>query len=485
MPGITRLAPFTIAVFLLLGAASTSAAAAPRIGAYPALYPAFSPKVHDYVSRCSRARPLLLAVHAPRTAKVRLGVRRAPAGPSQSRLSLAAGQGVTVRIASSTYRVRCLPKSFPAWTTERHGTPQASWYIVTPSVGGPEGMGSRYVAIFDRNGVPLWWMRPDYNPQDAKLLPNGDIVWSAFTFTPYVTHAAPYEERHFDGSLVRSIATVGADTDSHELQVLPNGDYLLEAYVLRDGVDLSPYGGPADATVVDSVVQEVSPKGELVWEWNSKDHVAVSESEPFMKAILLQPRVLDDGRAVYDLTHVNAVEPDGDSLLISLRHTDSVYKVSHETGAIEWKLGGTRTPESLSVEGEDADSLVFGGQHDPRLLPDGTITIHDNRTGTTLLPRAVRYLIDAGTRTATQIEEITDPDTVPSVCCGSARKLPGGNWVMSWGYNGLVTELTPSGQRVFGLRFGNGLFSYRAVPVLAGELSAKKLRAGMDAMHGG
>jgi len=482
---VFRLASVAVAAGLLLGAGATSAAAAPRIGAYPKLYPAFSPKVHDYVSRCHAGRPLLLAVHAPRSTKVRLGKRRARAGSSQSRLRLTGGQGVAVKLGASTYRVRCLPKDFPTWTSERHGTPQASWYIVTPSVGGPEGEGSRYVAIFDRNGVPLWWMQPDYNPQDAKLLPDGNIVWSAFTFTPYVTHAAPYEERRFDGTLVRSIATVGADTDSHELQVLPNGNYLLVAYVLRDGVDLSPYGGPADATVVDSVVQEVSPEGQLVWEWNSKDHVALSESEPFMKPILLQPRKLDDGRTVYDITHVNGVEPDGGSLLISLRHTDSIYKVNRSTGAIEWKLGGTHTPESLTVEGESPDSLVLGGQHDPRLYSDGTITIHDNRTGTTLLPRSVRYRVDPAARTATQVEEITDPDTVLSLCCGSSRKLPGGNWVMSWGYNGLVTELTPSGQRVFGLRFGGELFSYRAVPVMAGSLSAGKLRKGMDAMHGG
>jgi hypothetical protein len=474
-----------ILVCLVLGLGTADAAAAPRIATYPALYPSFSPKVHDYVSRCHAGRPLLLAVHAQASTKVRLDKRRPSTGSSQTRLNLVGGRGVTVKVGTTGYHVRCLPKDFPTWTAERHGTPQASWYIVTPTVGGPDGAGSRYVAIFDRNGVPVWWMERDDNPQDAKLLPDGDIAWSAYTFTPYVTHSAPYEERRFDGTLVRTIAAVGADTDSHELQVLPNGDYLTVSYVLRDGVDLSPYGGPADATVVDSEVQEVSPAGALVWEWNSKDHVALEESKPFMPTILLQPRVIADGRTVYDITHVNGVEPDGDSLLISLRHTDSVYKVNRTTGAIEWKLGGTHTPESLTVEGEPADSLVLSGQHDPRLMPDGTITVHDNRTGTKLGPRAVRFRVDESARTATQVEEITDPATVPSLCCGSARKLPGGDWVMSWGYNGLVTELTPSGQRLFGLRFGNGLFSYRAVPVMKSELPAKRLRAGMDAMHHG
>ena len=54
---------------------------------------------------------------------------------------------------------------------------------------------------------------------------------------------------------------------------------------------------------------------------------------------------------------------------------------------------------------------------------------------------------------------------------------------MDWGYSPLITELTPSGKRVFGLHLGGELYSYRAEPVLPGRLSARKLRAGMDAMH--
>jgi hypothetical protein len=47
-----------------------------------------------------------------------------------------------------------------------------------------------------------------------------------------------------------------------------------------------------------------------------------------------------------------------------------------------------------------------------------------------------------------------------------------------------VTELTPEGRRLFALRFGGhkGADSYRAVPVLPGQLSRRALRAGMDKM---
>lgn len=458
------------------------ASAAPRLGAYPALYPAFSPKQTDYVSRCHRGRPLLLAIHAPRATPVRVGRRRAVNGSLQTRIKLEGGQAITVRTAGTTYHVRCLPKTFPKWTAERDGAPQARWYVVTPAQGGDGS--SRFVAVFDARGVPVWWMQRGYKPIDAKVLPGGKLAWSVFTDSPYATRSVPYEEHRLDGKRVRTIAAVGIDTDSHELQQLPSGNYLIGGYVPRDGVDLSPYGGPPNATVTDAEVQEVTPAGKLVWSWNSKDHVALEESKPFMGAALANPAHMPDGRTAYDIVHLNSIEPAGDSVLISLRHTDGVYSVNTKTGAIEWKLGGTQTAESLKIAGAPEGSVEFGGQHDARLQPDGTLTVHDNRTGTNLPPRAVRYRIDAAARTATRVEELTDPDVILSLCCGSARKLGGGNWVMSWGFNGLVTELTPSGHRVFGLRFSDEVFSYRAVPVQPGDgLTARKLRDGMDAMH--
>jgi hypothetical protein len=465
--------------------AAAAAAAPPTIVAKPGLYPKFSPGVTDYVSRCEPGRPLHLVIRPPGArAIVKLG-RRPPSSRTQrATLRMSSGQAIVVRVSSgrhtATYYVRCLKRDFPKWTTGRPGRPRAKWYIVTPTLG---TRGSRYVALFDNKGVPVWWMRLKVKPMDAKLLPDGNLAWSVFTGTQYASHSVPYEERRLDGKRVRRIAAVGAQTDSHDMQVLPNGNYLVVSYVPRDGVDLSQYGGPAAARVVDAEVQEVTPRGRRVWSWNSKDHLALSESAPFIRAVIGNPYRTADGRDVYDITHVNSVERDGGSLLISLRQTDAVYRVSRATGAVQWKLGGTRTPESLSVAGEPDGSLVFGGQHDARVLADGTITLHDNRTGTGLLPRALRFRVDAAARTATKLEEITDPLTVPSLCCGSARRIAGGHWVMSWGFNSLITELGPFGQRVFALHFGKTQFSYRAIPVMPGELTTRTIRAGMDAMH--
>ena len=177
-------------------------------------------------------------------------------------------------------------------------------------------------------------------PGDATLLSDNTIAFMAAGGGYATNPSGGWEIRRLDGSLVRTVRTVGSPTDFHELQQLPNGDFLLDTYVPRDNVDLSPYGGPSNATVVDGEIQEIAPDGSLVWSWNTKDHVSLSEVGRWWPTVLQSPTTLPDGRVAYDPVHINAIEPDGDSLLVSLRQTDAIYRISRSDGSIQWKLGG-------------------------------------------------------------------------------------------------------------------------------------------------
>ena len=90
------------------------------------------------------------------------------------------------------------------------------------------------------------------------------------------------------------------------------------------------------------------------------------------------------------------------------------------------------------------------------------MTLHDNGSNLKRPPRGVMYQIDEISKTATLIEDVRDnaAPNLTSPCCGSAAKLPSGNWVMSWGGTTSVTELTPAGNRVEALTLG--VFSYRS-----------------------
>ncbi len=108
---------------------------------------------------------------------------------------------------------------------------------------------------------------------------------------------------------------------------------------------------------------------------------------------------------------------------------------------VDWKLGGTHTPQSLTIVGDP-----LGGprrQHDVRVLPNGHITMFDNRTNftTATVPfatvtgaaRFVEYAIDETANTATLVRQISNPLGFFSGATGSARVQPDGGVVICWG----------------------------------------------------
>jgi hypothetical protein len=245
---------------------------------------------------------------------------------------------------------------------------------------------------------------------------------------------------------VTKVVAPGAfGTDYHELLVLLNGDYVVVAENLRSGVDLSFAGGPTNATIIDPVLEEVTPAGAVVWSWDTADHVSPTQMDAQWYHEMLS---LGSPYSPYLFNSADAT-PTG--FVLSYRYLDAVFGIDKTTGAITWKLGGSATPQSLKILGDPvfAAGSHFGGQHDARMLPDGTITMEEPGSYLGRVPRAVQYKLDLSARTATLVEQVTDPLATNSPATGSARKLAGGDWVMAWGFTPIVTEMTPTGSRVF------------------------------------
>ena len=182
-----------------------------------------------------------------------------------------------------------------------------------------------------------------------------------------------------------------------------------------------------------------------------------------------------------DVIHMNSIQEDGHGgILFSARNLDAVYRIDMATGAITWKLGGSSTSAEPQVHRRAPIRRISPGQHYARILPNGTITVQDN--GTSAVParrvRALNISINLTAHTATILKQITDVRTKPSACCGSAIKLPTGDWVMAWGDNDFTTELNSMGVPQLTITYP-GLSSYRAELLKA---TVPALRAGMDAM---
>jgi hypothetical protein len=469
--------------------ALTATARAPggavTVGSDPPLLPAFVHGTPDYAVRCKAKTPVKLTFDAAGGTDVSVDGKAAKTGHFTASVKLEGGRAMSFKATggpdAGTYHVRCVPPDFPRWSATVSGKPQAAFYIVTPIRLNHRLPG--YTVVFDRHGVPIWWMRETKgSPFTGTLLPDGGIAWFPYRGTPFAMDKLSFEEHALDGALIRRYHTVGTLTDQHEIQVLPNHHVILISYVPRDHVDLRPLDPslPSDATVVDGEVQEVDRHGKLKWSWNTKDHIALQESSRWRQ---VKPLRLRDGRVAYDIVHLNSADVHGHRVVVSMRQTDGVYEIDKPTGSVRWKLGGTHTPQSLTFANDPDGDVAFGGQHDARLTADGRfLTLFDNGTRRDRPPRAVRYSIDAAAGTATLLQSVSDPAIGDSVCCGSARLLPGGHWVIAWGAHYVVTEATGAGDRVLTLDFGAGQkSSYRAYPILPGTLKASDFRTGMDA----
>jgi hypothetical protein len=444
----------------------------------PSLFPKFKPGIRDYVVRC-HDRPVRVKAHVSAPWEAAIGDHPYRDGDFTQATPLSTGQGFTITARKSgqttlfTYHVRCLPTDFPTYTFTRYGPVSPRFFSVdqefVPNT-------TRYAIVFDGHGVPIWWYHAP--ARDPTVLSDGRVSW--FDFGP-----RQYEIHHLDGTLVRTMNAVGPNGNSrranaHDLQLLPNGGYLLGADVEQAHVDTSAYGGSSDASVLDAELQEVGPGGGLAWDWRSQNHISLAETGRFWELVTRRPSEFG-----YDIVHWNSIEPDGNAVIASFRHLDAVYKIRKSTGQVVWKLGGTTTADSLAVKGDPLGN-TFGAQHDARLLGDGTLTVFDNRTSlASRAPRAVRFRVDQQAGTATLLQAIRDPQVHASYCCGSARRLDNGDWLIDWGQNNGIGGYLPDGTRTFFLELNSPdeHFSYRAEPV-APSITARDFRAGMDAMAG-
>jgi arylsulfotransferase ASST len=433
----------------------------------PSLSPKFGPNVHDYVVRCAN-RPVTVNAHVSRGWEAAIADHPSRSGHFSDMVPLRVGRAFTITVRQVghpqiyLYHVRCLPNDFPEYTFTRQRPVSPKFFSVDKQYF------SRYAIIFGNRGAPIWWYRAAAH--GTRVLANGTVLW-------FDRVSKQYEIHRLDGSLVSTLDAVGQPANPHDLQLLGNGDYLVGAYVNQSHVNTRTYGGSRNSNVANVELQEVSSSGQLLWDWKSQDHISLAETGRHWPPVLSHPIP----QLGLDIAHWNSIEPDGKSVIASFRNVDAVYKIEKSTGKILWKLGGKPTPESLRVK-HDPHNYTLGAQHDARVLPDGTLTLFDNRTKLDhRKPRAVRYRINQKRRTATLLRSITDPDVRISNCCGSARRLPNRNWLISWGKRQPIGGYQPNGNRTFLLSFPSN-FSYRAEPVPGGALSARNLRAGMRAM---
>lgn len=300
-------------------------------------------------------------------------------------------------------------------------------YLLLDIVLFPPGAEDAGVMLLDPQGVTRWFhstasetVGPPAVRGAARLLDDGTVC-----------SLHDYNILCVDELGESSVRLDYRDADSggfhHELLIKEDGGYFVLAYIFQDVPDEEfgtlPFAG-------DEII-EFSPEGEVLWRWNSFDHLDTDRRRAGIEIAIPDPRADDpDNVFGFDWTHANGLvyEPETDSLLVSIRHQDWLVRVDHQSGEVVWALG------------EDGDFELESGewffhQHSPQWQSDGSLLLYDNGVDNpniepdAVRSRAVRYELDEAGMTARQVWE-DDAEPFVSTIAGDADVLPSGQYMV-------------------------------------------------------
>jgi hypothetical protein len=318
------------------------------------------------------------------------------------------------------------------------------------------GPGQAGPMILDQSGG-LVWFRPlppdtfatnfqvqEYLGQPVLTWWQGDISIHGFGLGEGVIANRSYAE------IAHVRAGNGVEEDLHDLQLTPQGTALITAYepIL---CDLSSVGGSSYTGVTDGVLQEIDVKtGLVMFQWTSLDHVGLDESYSNVHETSTS--------SPFDFFHINSInlDPDG-TLLLSARNTWTVYELDPRTGEIVWRLGGKRSSFAMGA------GTATAWQHDPRVLPDGAISIFDNGASPSVhrQSRGIVVTLNGQAKSATLAEQIVHPSPLLADSQGNVQALANGDWFVGWGQDPALSEFSASGALLFDAHFPASTQSYR------------------------
>jgi outer membrane protein assembly factor BamB len=364
------------------------------------------------------------------TAATAAAAGHAPAGPFPDPITSLGRQGAAAGLAQP-----------PVLTTTATGREDDGVLLTTPA---PVGLDLGGAAIYDNDGDLVFWREGPYMDLEAITFlgrPALSMWDNSEVGGKFIVLNSAYEE-------IASYRMNGFFTDGHDFQISPDGSRVLLLgfnFVTRD---LSEFGGSANAQVVTAVIQEQNVfTGEVLFEWNALDHIPFSETQEPLTGDLV------------DYVHANSLAYDTDgNVLMSARHTSTVYKINHTSGEVMWRFGGKNSDFTFP---DPADRPSY--QHDARRLPDGRLSLFDNgNTDSPPVSRGAVYALDETAMTA-KLEEDLQPDPpVFAIFAGSTRRTGNGDTLVDYASSGRMVEFSGA-EPVFTATFPAGFYSYRGV----------------------
>jgi outer membrane protein assembly factor BamB len=294
---------------------------------------------------------------------------------------------------------------------------------------------SRVVEV-NREGEVIWEYRFPADSEyivigEVRKLPNGNYLFAVakklYMFLILNGGQLPKEVGSyvFEVDPQKNIVKQYQVPVSHHAEYLPNGNLL------------------AVASFNFNLVTEMNPEGEVVWQWDAKDHIFPFNSSNYVG---FEPDLVGNMYAAYrearfpilnsDWTHVNSAQrlANGNTLL-SLRNFDMVIEVN-QAGDVVWSWGG----------------LILKHQHCAWLLDNGNLLVTDNGNA---------RVIEVNRATGEIVWEYAEGLNIPIQAC--AYRIPSGNTLITDSYNYRIIEVNPEKDIVWELKVLNPTMElYRA-----------------------
>ena len=430
------------------------------------MFPPFAADTLHYGIRCDETEVLSIsATPHPETATVQVsggggGIEtRGEVLGEEIFLKHDEALGVSVRDGdrARSYVIHCIPHSFPMVRVAAESRPEAEGFLVADfRYRTPDGEVS-YIAILDDNGVPRFHRRIEGNAMNFRWHPAQRKYSYARRFERIT---CGFEIVLLDEDLreMERVESFGGECtpDGHDFLFTEDGNYLLMAYLpsVEEG-----------ETVHHSVIREVSPSGEVRFDWNSRD--GAGGGHPVLKESDCAGHT-HSNRAFLNSFFLSKSEEDGDEdLLASFRGCGQVLKIDRASGRVLWQLGGTAPAIAdgrihYRITGDPVPT-GFGGQHNPVETGSGTIVLFDNglrfedeRPRHLHPSRVVEYRLGGAEASFRRHYQ----SLWGSRYAGSVQILDNGHWFISWGFgpargrDAAITEVDPAtGRVVFSLKF--------------------------------
>ena len=243
----------------------------------------------------------------------------------------------------------------------------------------------------DAEGEVVWHYQSDQRLAGIDRLRNGNLIFHLADFRTLEIDMLGNKVREFYaekrpwGPRPGAIPIKNMQTLHHQPHEMPSGNFLAFAANARRidnyySSQTDPNAPRTSQLLVGDTVVEFTPQGEIVWAWNTFEHldlmrIGYDTFDPYW-----HPRGFPEH---LDWTHGNGIayDEEDDAVVFYLKHQDAVLKVDRASGEIRWIFGppsGWPPHLAAKVLKPEGDLIWPYHAHNPRLSQAGTIVMYDN-----------------------------------------------------------------------------------------------------------